>query len=150
MKLISVAVITSMLLLGLVGAEDTNKLSTIGNKPVIAPIEIKYEKTVQTNNVEAVNLSTIGMVGVTPGATGDFTVIKSSSPTTYTPLFAISSSNMTLTRAGTYEPFIATTTIYTPPFAISASNRTLTTTGAYTPPFAVGSGLTVATPSTMI
>jgi len=130
MKIILIAVIVSMLLVGIVAADDRAvlDLSTKGKdkeESVTTPdreiIEIKYAPKAPTTGAAAIDVRTLGRGFGTFGVTSKETLaLGGPNPVTYTP-----------------------------PFSISISNRTLSRTTVYTPPFSVGS-TTVNTPAIMI
>ena len=120
MKIILIAIVASMLLMGLVAAEDPIDLSTKGRKAAatssVTPIEIKYAPKTTTSGIEPIDVSTLG------SSFGSITVSKE-----------------VLALGG------PTPVTYTPPFSISVSNRTYSRTSTLTPPFSVGN-MTVFTP----
>ncbi|MHC1631970.1 MAG: hypothetical protein ACXQT4_06795, partial [Methanotrichaceae archaeon] len=123
MKIIPIAVIASMLLVGMIAAEDPVNMSSLGKKPVIEPIMIKYTPhATGIGTVSAVDVRTLGNAFGTFATTQSREPLSLSGPTpiTYTPSIAISMSNVTSSTVRVYTPFfsVGNITIATPPMMI--------------------------------
>ncbi|UEC42269.1 MAG: conserved exported protein of unknown function [Methanothrix sp.] len=122
MKIILMAILATMLLMGMVAAAATPiDLSTLGKKAEIkssmTPVVIKYTREAPRATIDAVDVRTLGRSFGTfaskPGMEPVY--IGASAPITVTPSFSISVSNTTFSRVS----------LYTPPFSIGQP-RTVT------------------------
>ncbi|MGB3944250.1 MAG: hypothetical protein WBK88_05625 [Methanothrix sp.] len=122
MKIILMAILATMLLVGMVAAAATPiDLSTLGKKQEIkssmTPVVIKYTREAPRITTDAVDVRTLGRsFGTFAGKPSMEPVfIGASAPITVTPSFSISVSNTTFSRVS----------VYTPPFSIGQP-RTVT------------------------
>ena len=136
MKIILMALIVAMLLVGMGAAAKTPlDLSTLGKKEEIrssmTPVVISYTPDVPKTTMDAVDVRTVGRsFGTFAGFSMEPLEIGASNPITFTPSFSISKSNRTLSQV----------TVYTPEFSISNSNRTLARVTVWTPEFSIFGG----------
>ncbi|MCR3883839.1 hypothetical protein P0O24_00185 [Methanotrichaceae archaeon M04Ac] len=123
MKIILMAILATMLLVGMVSAAGTPiDLSTLGKKAEIkstmTPVIIKYTREAPRATTDAVDVRTLGRsFGTFTGASGMQPVeLGASRPVTVTPSFSISVSNRTSSQVTRYTmPFaIGQPAIYTP------------------------------------
>ncbi len=124
MKTILIAIVASMLLIGLVAAEDPIDLSTKGKKAIasshVTPIEIKYYPKTTTSGIEPVDVRTLGGSFGTTAISREVFVLGGPNPVTYTPPFSISVSNRTYSRTSIQTPSfsVGNPTVFTPAIMI--------------------------------